>query len=366
MDDLLNSIYYDTKNIASFSNANNLYSAANKINPQLTLKIVKFWLSKQPSYVDHKQTINNFTRNRVLVNSIDEEFQADLMDIKNVSKQNNGFSYLLNVIDVLSKFAFSIPLKSKSAHNVATALERIFEVRLPSKLHTDRGLEFLNKPVSQVLQKFNVMHTTTNDKQIKASIVERFNRTLRMRIARYTTFVKKKKFIDKLHDIINSYNNTIHRSIKMKPSEVTLDTQHHAFNNLYGGKSYLELLTKARKKTSRITVGDFVRVKEEKTSFARGYTRNWSLQVYRIREVIASGQMHTYKIQDSQRKVLKRRFYANDLQVIAPPSNYIRKVINKRTRNGSIEYFVEWEDRNVQSSWIKESDIFNVEHEFTQ
>ena len=74
MDNLLSSIYYDYKNPGSLASVEKLYAIASQKSPSLTRKDVEEWLSRQPSFTFHKQAVNKFQRNRVLVSSIDEEF----------------------------------------------------------------------------------------------------------------------------------------------------------------------------------------------------------------------------------------------------------------------------------------------------
>ena len=358
IDEILKQIYYDPSNPAGLASVKKLYDSVKHLN--VSKKYVNHWLSKQNSHVFHKQTINKFTRNRVLVNSIDEEFQADLMDIRHVKWNHGRYHYILTVIDVLSKFAFATPIKRKSGIEVAAALRKIFEQRTPHKLHSDRGLEFLNSHVEDVLNEFNVYQTTTKDKLIKASVVERFNRTLRMKLEKLRESNPKFKFEESLQMIINAYNNSVHRSIKMKPVDVNIDTQDIAFKNLYGGKTYMQMLTQANSKKAKFSVGDFVRIKLDKETFQRGYHRLWSDQAFRISRIITTGQVITYYLRDSKNLELDRRYYEKELQKIAPPTFKIKQVLNKRIKNGETEFQVIYDGFSNQPIWIPERDIFNI------
>ena len=234
---------------------------------------------------------------------------------------------------------------------------------MPTKLHSDRGLEFQNEQVRSLLKEFGVYQTFTKDKLIKASIVERFNRTLRMKLARLQTHTKSSRFIHELPAIMESYNSSKHRSIKMKPADVTFDNQDIAFNNLYNNKTYLEMLTAAQNKKLVFKVGDFVRLKIEKPIFVRGYAKSWTDQVFRVNRIVSTGQVYTFYIRDSMNNELPRKFYIQELQKILPPACIIKKIIGKRRRtvDGLLrtEYNVEWQDTN-QTSWIPESDVFNI------
>ena len=113
-----------------------------------------------------------------MVHHIDEIWSADLVDMKQFSRKNNGFKFLLTVIDVYSKYAWIIPLKTKTGKEMINAFEKIIKVRQPEKLWTDVGKEFINKDFKQFLAKNNIeIYQTFNEG--KAVVAERFNRTIK-------------------------------------------------------------------------------------------------------------------------------------------------------------------------------------------
>ena len=93
------------------------------------------------------------------------------------SKSNKGYRYMLNIIDVFSKFAWSIPIKNKTGETVTEAFESIVK-RIPKFLWVDKGKEFYNRNMDQWLQKHNIKRYSTFGEH-KSVIVERFNRTLK-------------------------------------------------------------------------------------------------------------------------------------------------------------------------------------------
>ena len=127
----------------------------------------------------HAPARKNFPR-RVVVRGYDDLWQADVVEMRPYSRQNAGHNYILTVIDVLSKYAWAIPLRSKSGKEVATALRKIFreDARCPRNLQTDKGKEFYNADVREILDARKVNHYSTYS-VMKASVVERFNRTLK-------------------------------------------------------------------------------------------------------------------------------------------------------------------------------------------
>ena len=130
----------------------------------------------------HKLKRKNFPRRKILVNHIDEIFAADLVEMQKFAKLNKGFRYLLTCIDIFSKYSWVIPLKDKKGINVKNALEKIFKQRIPKFLWTDRGKEFYNKQVQDLLNEYNIKLYSTNNSEIKSSVIERFNRIVHSKI----------------------------------------------------------------------------------------------------------------------------------------------------------------------------------------
>jgi len=156
-----------------------------------------------------------FQRRNVYVNDIDNIYAADLVDMLAFSKYNKGVKYLLTAIDIFSKYGWMIPLKNKTVTDVASALQKLFKERNPKKLWVDKGKEFYNKHVQQLVE----LYSTENEE--KSSVVERWNRTMKGKMFKYFITNSSRKYIDILDEFVNRYNNTIHSSIKMTPTEAS-------------------------------------------------------------------------------------------------------------------------------------------------
>ena len=133
-----------------------------------------------------------------------------------------GHHYIFTVIDVLSKYAWAVPLKSKGGSETADAIVEIIRAsgRCPKNLQTDMGKEFYNVGVQKILKKHNVNHYSTYS-TLKASIVERFNRTLKSDMWKMFTLNGNYKWIDELPRLVSDYNARKHRTIGMRPANVT-------------------------------------------------------------------------------------------------------------------------------------------------
>ena len=150
----LHQIYYDAKDPGSYGGVDKLYRRARELGIQVNRQQVQEFLTDQQAYSLHKPVRKNFKRNKTFVNGIDHLWQADLADMQDLSRDNQGHRYILTVIDVFSKFAWTIPVKDKGSKSMLDAFKELFRVseRVPKKLQTDMGKEFLNKEVQNFLK----------------------------------------------------------------------------------------------------------------------------------------------------------------------------------------------------------------------
>jgi len=173
-------------------------------------------LSGQETYTLHRPVRRNFQRRRIIVSGIDDQWEADLIDLSKLKKFNNGHTFMLIVIDVFSKFAWAEPLKNQTNKSVLKAFAKIVNRsgRKPLFLYAVRGLEFTNKLFQRWLKKKQIHFLTPQNQETKAAIAERMIRRLLSRIWRYFPFKDTKRYVDVLPDFLRSYNAKYHRSIK--------------------------------------------------------------------------------------------------------------------------------------------------------
>ena len=120
---------------------------------------------------------------------------------------------------IFSSYAWVKPIKRKSGVNIFRVVEEIFNEKQCRRLQTDKGKEYLNKHVKMILTKYNVEFCTSNN-EVKAALIERFNRTMKTRMYKYFTANNTLKYIDILPHLVDGYNRTVHRSIGMAPADV--------------------------------------------------------------------------------------------------------------------------------------------------
>ena len=355
----LNKVYHDPRDPGSLGGLRRLASRAKELRITKDLNLVKDYLETQRSYTYHKQARKTFSRNKTIVSGIDAQWQADLADMQAIAEDNDGVKYLLTCIDVFSKFAWVIPVKDKGSVTMKSGIEQLLQrstPRLPQKLQTDKGLEFLNKQVQSVLKNFGIEHFTTMG-ETKASIVERFNRTLKTRIWRHFTASKSKRYLDVLQDIVHSYNNTIHRSTGMKPFAMKKSDEPSVWRRLYGNGE-----PPKERHEMNASEGDTVRITKWKGDFEKGYEPNWTEEEFRITKK-SSKQLPqpVYKIEDLAGEPIVGSFYREQLQKIQPSDDYIvEKILNRRTdpKTRRKEILVKWEGWPEKfNCWIPEENL---------
>ena len=293
----------------------------------------------------HKPVRRKFEKRRVLVNRIDKIWAADLVDMQAFSKFNRGIKYLLAVIDVFSKYGYLIPLKDKTGKSVASALKTIFKERKPEKMWVDKGKEFYNKDVKELIE----LYSTENEE--KSSVFERWIRTMKENMWKYFTTNSMSVYINVLPGLVREYNNTRHSSIKMTPVKASkIENEIRVWRNLY--PKHLEI----RDIKPKFSIGDKVRISKKKKTFEKGYTTRWTEEIFTIVEVKHTLPV-TYKIADLNGEEILGTFYEPELQKTSQQLFRIEKVI-KRGKNKSL---VKWKGYSDDfNSWIDNKDIVNL------
>lgn len=271
----------------------------------------------------------------------------DTGNLKGISKINNGYKYIITVIDTFSKVANAIPIKDKTGKLVTEAFKSILHNKnKPINLQTDNGKEFYNKDFQNLMKEHNINHYSTySDK--KAAIVERFNRTLKEKMWKEFSKRGTYKWIDILDDLTKEYNNTYHNTIKMKPIEVNKENEKEILNNIYNDNNVKNIKPKFK-------LNEYVRISKYKGIFEKGYTPNWSMEVFQISKIIYSNPI-TYIIKDLKEEELKGRFYSEELMKTKYPHDYLIEKVLKRKGD---KVYVKWLGfDNSHNSWVSKSDL---------
>src|SRR5271156_2533579 len=355
----LRKLYYDVDSPIAYTSEANLWRhiKLDKKQDEITRTLLKNWLNEQYTYTLHKMSIKPSMYRKTMVRTINNQWQADLVEMREFSKSNNDYNYMLTVIDCFSRYVWVEPLKTKTGLETAEAFDKIFKTgHIPLKIHFDEGKEFYNKNVKELFESKGIEFFSTFLIK-KAAIVERFNRTLKSRMWKYFTDHETQKWIDVVQNIVYGYNNTYHTTIKMTPSEANKpENTDIVWWNIYGAYITAEYGPPSFK------IGQTVRISEYKSIFDKGYLPNFTEEYFKIKQIIFTKPI-VYKLEDLKGEEVNGIFYESELSVYSASDEVeykIEKVIGKKkikNKNYILVKYKGWPDKF--NEWIPEVRIQN-------
>ena len=352
----IQALYNDPKFPGAFSGLNRFYKAVKTRDPTITLSDVKKALRATDTYTLHKPVKRPPLFRRVYTKGINYLYEIDLVDMSKFKSENDGYTFLICIIDTFSKRAWVYKLKSKSAKSIVAVMKPFLRRNKPAKMNFDQGTEFVNRSFLELLRKHKIKHFHVFSDR-KACIVERFNRSLKSRMYRYFTSRGSHRYVDILQDIVRAYNTSYHRSIGMRPVDVTKRNEHIVRRNLYP-----PIVKEKRHSKIKFKVGDSVRITRKKTTFQRGFDQTYGYEVYKVSSIVNSYPPN-YKLVDYKNNPILGSFYSNEIQLVDKSDNIwpIEKIVNRRKRRGNVEYLVKFQGYPDEANcWIPQQDLFNI------
>lgn len=372
IDKQLANLYYAAGDPASYGGVERLYERAHELNIPVDRARVRRFLDEQVTYELHKPARHKFVRNQTLVAHRDEQWQADLAEMRTISRDNKGYHYILTCIDVLSRYAWAVPVRSKSAAHMLVAMKRLFTEaapRKPNRLQTDKGTEFHNAQVRRFLTDQGVEHFSTQSDH-KAALVERLNRTLKSRIYKHFTAHNTRRYINVLPDIVYSYNHSHHRTIGRRPIDVTTAEDDAAvWRRVYYDSKEAQLRRADTYPSNDFIiplVGSRIRLSRWKGDFEKGYAPNWTREHYVVTDALKRRRggvpRPVYKLKDTLDEVIEGVCYPEEVQRIpaaAVGHLEVERVLRKRHKAGSqAESLVKFKGWSTKfNRWLKDAEL---------
>lgn len=294
----------------------------------------------------HRDARKNFNRRRSVMRGIADTLQADLIELP----PDRGMKYALTVIDTFSKMAYVRPLKTKTGSEVTKAMKSVLHQAegLVKNLQVDNGKEFYNNEMTRMLEHYNVNRYSTFS-VMKAAIVERFNRTIKRKIYQQFSLRGNYKWVDIIDGLVDEYNRTKHRTIKMAPIDVSEENEQHLLDTVYNYKRIIEISKKLKFK-----VGDHVRLSKYKHVFEKGYLPSWTTEIFKISKIQYTNPT-TYLLIDWEGNEIKGGVYAEEMQLAKYPDVYL---VEKILRKKKDKVYVKWLGFDSRyNSWINQSDV---------
>ena len=356
-EEFLESVYYDPLHPGSYSGIVKLWQAIREDNPhKITFNKVRNWLQSQESYARHIRVRERFPRQKIIMHKVDQQWDADLMDMYKFSYHNKRYRYLAIFIDIFSRYLWVEPMKTKTPQEMVLILKRVFALgRKPEFMRTDKGGEYMGTAVQQYLDMKRVHHFVAFNVN-HANYAERVIRTLKGKIYKYLMKNQTKRYIDELDNFVDSYLDTVHRGTGMRPIDITKDNEQAVYEKLYLPQQ------RAEEKTAldfNFNVGDKVHVAATRTKFTKGYVATFKKEIFKIKY-----RTHTipprYKLIDLKGREVAGTVYEPEIQKVGYKEGVYRveKVIRRTTRDKERQALVKWEGYGEDfNSWIPDADV---------
>lgn len=291
-----------------------------------------------------------------------EQVQGDLIDVSSIAIANEGIKFLLLLIDIFTKKVWVYTLKNKSAASMVRALRGWLDSLgvKPKILASDRGLEFSNQAVQDLLRRNNVGWQALGG-TMKAAVAERANKTIQILIYKYLTDRETTRYIDKLQSLVQTYNKRGHHTLKgLSPDEADQVENEGEVQAIHHAR--YEKISRNRKVNLPFKLGDIVRIKtlaKKVSSSNRAYAEQFKGEYFRVMRINRTLPIAMYYLRSLDTgEMIEGGFYAQELQRQRGNVYKIERVIRRRVRRGVREMYVKWKDFGPQwNEWIPETDI---------
>lgn len=284
-DPTIRNLYYNDK--TGYTGIKKLYERAKARDNTITMSDVRAFLDKQYTHQINRSDVRPKHYRTILANKPRDNYQMDLMIYNRFEK--DGYKYILTCIDVNSRYAVAIPLKTREVlgeGGVLKAVKTIFKkMGIPKHLNCDQ--EFIqSRALKDYLDGQRItLHVSDTDEINKNAIIERFHRTIALLMKRWRdASSQNRKWYSVLDHILDNYNTSYHSTIKTTPEKVWEGNDENRQSPIYTFES-------------EIGVGDLVRVKQLKTIFGKGDALKYSKEIYQVVEQ-KEGREKKYKLKD--------------------------------------------------------------------
>ena len=322
-------------------------------------RVIEF-LKSRDEYTLHKPARKVYPTHHILVGGPNDMHQGDLIDFNTIAKHNDGYNYILTVIDCFTRFAWAVPLKDKVPSSIVKGLEIVYGgLDTPSNFVSDAGREFTANVTRDWFKERDIQFAVAYGTH-KAQFVERFNLTFKRMLFRNLTLANNLRYIDKVGDTVRAYNTRFHRSIGMRPIDVKPSNVKSIFIHMYGDPKNWVV---NHDDDGYYKLGDHVRISRLKGPFEKSYEESYSREVYVVDKILTTEPLQ-YKLKSLNGEEIKGRFYKHEMSHVKmdPNKEYpIETVLDHRVVRGVRQALVKWKGWNpTYNDWIPETELKHI------
>lgn len=337
---VLADIYYDVKHPAGYSGKYRLYKAAKEVVNKITIRDVEEFLSSSETYTLHHPLGKASCKGTTQCSGLNTNHEADLavMDDK-LTELNDGYRYILVVVDVLSRYVMFEPMRRKTGAETADAYTKILrrERRLCTTLTTDAGLEFRAAAFQNVLKECSIMHHIPKNHDVKAGFAENAVRRCKSKLYKFMTAKNTSRWVGVLQDVASGLNRACLKSIGCAPVDVTHKNERVVWQRVYEKH-------KQKQVVHRYKIGDTVRLAVKRgETFRKGYTHTFTPEVFKIKKLLFKS-VPAYIICDLADEEIDSVVYEHELVRFNNTSDVwkIDQILDSRKVRGRKQIFVSW------------------------
>ncbi|KAH7726465.1 hypothetical protein AAVH_05856 [Aphelenchoides avenae] len=286
--------------------------------PAVTRDDVRTWLAAQRTYTLYRPLKRRFKRLRTVPTGFNTDWQADLNVLTKLKDDNDGYRYLLVCVDVLSRKMFAEPVLKKDAAHMRAAFDAIFERAgtRPWRLYTDSGPEFESTAMRRYFDSKDILkYHSSPQRALHATVAERANRTIKDRLYKYFSEYNTRRWTNAIQNIVDAINRSVCRVTRMRPVDVTEQNAPRLRAAIYGDP--FEREERPPPARPRFSVGDHVRVQENKLAFAK-FLNTFTDKIFVVTAVERKQDLYVYRLNDGLGRQLPGRFYEHDLVKTVP------------------------------------------------
>ncbi|CAO4382240.1 unnamed protein product [Caenorhabditis nigoni] len=345
VEETLERLYSDPKK--GLRGVSNLLRAARKVHHDISRKQVVDYLHTNNTYTRHFPNSKSIQHNQWIATGPDSHHMADLAMLPTLKSHNKGFCYILVVVDVFSRYVFARPLKNKECSTVTKAYDEILrsEWRIPTRLYTDKGTEFMGRQFRELCNDLGILHQNPKNTNVKACYAENAIMRIKRQLEKWFTTTRSYEWTRILPEVVDGLNTTFMTSLGTAPGKVTWKNAPKIWNRLYGDTT---------KRSAKFKIGDTVRILLDNGPFAKGTRAKWTEEIFKVIKIIPY-DIPVYILADTLDREVDGIWYEEEMVLYNKPDDFyeIDKIIRKRTRKGVKEYFVSFKGYDPSfNSWI--------------
>jgi hypothetical protein len=362
----LEQLYFDGSKVGSYSGATSFFRAARRAGIDVSRKQITDFLKSLSTYTQYRALRKKFPKRKIIPITFNREWQGDLADVSSLAPYNDNVKYLLFLIDIFSRQLRVVPLKSKNATSLLSALKQIFEHdACPTILFFDHEGCLETKEARETFERYGIQlfHGYTTP---KAAFAERVVQTIMKKLSMALHKQNNFRYIEILPKLVSTYNETPHSALKgIAPNGINSKNEKRVWELIY--RKERDKLLPIKPVKCPFKKGTHVRISRIRSSPFEKASRNknFSTEVFVIKNCVPYNPSCLHELATLQGEILEGKFYKYELVSCTKPKKdevyLIDKILKKKKRGKELYYLVRWKDFGVKdSSWVKASDIVSV------